>query len=66
MTTRDIQDNVKELYGVDVSPSLISEMTEDLDAELKAWQTRRIDAVFPTDCVLGWHRDSHSRRFGPR
>jgi putative transposase len=47
MTTRDIQDIVKELYGVDVSPALISEITEDLDAEVKAWQTRRIDAVFP-------------------
>ncbi|HUP82231.1 MAG TPA: IS256 family transposase [Pirellula sp.] len=47
MTTRDIQDIVKELYGVDVSPTLISEITEDLDAEVKAWQTRRIDAVFP-------------------
>ncbi len=47
MTTRDIQDIVKELYGVDVSPTLISEITEDLDAEVKAWQTRRIDAIFP-------------------
>jgi putative transposase len=35
MTTRDIQDIVKELYGVDVSPTLISEITEDLDAEVK-------------------------------
>ena len=34
MTTRDIQDIVKELYGVDVSPDLISRVTEDLDAEL--------------------------------
>ncbi len=47
MTTRDIQDIVKELYGVDVSPTLISEITEDLDAEVKAWQMRRIDAIFP-------------------
>lgn len=47
MTTRDIQDIVKELYGVDVSPTLISEITEDLDADVKAWQMRRIDAVFP-------------------
>jgi transposase-like protein len=47
LTTRDIQDIVKELYGVDVSPTLISEITEDLDAEVKAWQTRRLDAVWP-------------------
>ena len=47
MTTRDIQDIVKELYGVDVSPTLISEITEDLDSHVKAWQTRRLDAVMP-------------------
>ena len=47
LTTRDIQDIVKELYGVDVSPTLISEITADLDAEVKAWQTRRLDAVSP-------------------
>lgn len=47
MTTRDIQELVKELYGVDVSPTLISEITADLDKEAKAWQTRRLDAVYP-------------------
>ena len=47
MTTRDIQEIVKELYGVDISPTLISEITEDLDAEVKAWQTRRLEAVSP-------------------
>jgi transposase-like protein len=47
MTTRDIQDIVKELYGVEISPTLVSEITEDLDAEVKAWQTRRLDAVYP-------------------
>ena len=47
MTTRDIQDLVKELYGVDVSPTLISEITEDLDTEVKAWQTRRLESVMP-------------------
>lgn len=47
MTTRDIQDIVKELYGVDVSPQLISEITTDLDAEVKLWQTRRLDPVWP-------------------
>lgn len=47
LTTRDIQDVVKELYGVEVSASLVSEITQDLDAEVKAWQTRRLDAVVP-------------------
>lgn len=47
LTTRDIQDIVKELYGVEISPTLISQITEDLDAEVKTWQTRRLDAVYP-------------------
>jgi putative transposase len=47
MTTRDIQEIVKELYGVDVSPTLVSEITTDLDREVTEWRTRRLDAVWP-------------------
>ena len=47
MTTRDIQEIVHELYGVEVSPTLISEITADLDAEVGAWRTRPIDPVWP-------------------
>src|SRR5438132_12120055 len=47
MTTRDIQEVVKELYGVDVSPTLVSEITADLDAEVTAWRQRRLNAVWP-------------------
>ena len=47
MTTRDIQEIVQELYGVEVSPTLISEITADLDAEVSAWRTRPIDPVWP-------------------
>ena len=47
MTTRDIQDILRDLYGVDVSPTLISEITADLDAEVTAWRTRPLDAVWP-------------------
>ena len=47
MTTRDIQEIVRELYGVDVSATLVSEITSDLDAEVTAWRTRQIDPVWP-------------------
>jgi putative transposase len=47
MTTRDIQEIVKELYGVEISPTLISEITADLDTEVKTWQTRRLQAIYP-------------------
>ncbi len=47
MTTRDIQDLVCQLYGVEISATLVSEITEDIDSHVKAWQTRRLDAVWP-------------------
>ena len=47
MTTRDIQEIVQELYGVEVSAPLISEITADLDAEVTAWRTRSLEAVWP-------------------
>ena len=47
MTTRDIQDVVRQLYGVDVSATLISEITADLDAEVTAWRTRPLESVWP-------------------
>lgn len=47
MTTRDIQEVVKELYGVDVSPTLVSQITADLDAAVTAWQQRQLDPVWP-------------------
>ncbi len=47
MTTRDIQEIVRELYGVEVSATLISEITTDLDAEVAAWRTRPLAAVWP-------------------
>jgi len=47
MTTRDIQEIVLELYDVEVSATLISEITADLDAEVTAWRTRPLEAVWP-------------------
>jgi putative transposase len=47
MTTRDIQELVQELYGVEVSAVLISEITADLDKEVQAWRTRPLEAVWP-------------------
>lgn len=47
MTTRDIQEIVRELYGVEVSATLISEITADLDSEVTAWRSRPLEAVWP-------------------
>jgi transposase-like protein len=47
MTTRDIQEIIQQLYGVEVSAALISEITADVDAQVTAWRTRLLDAVWP-------------------
>lgn len=47
MTTRDIQGHLQEIYGVEVSPALISEVTEAVTEEASIWQKRPLDAVYP-------------------
>jgi putative transposase len=47
MTVRDIQAQLKELYGTDVSPTLISNITEAIHEDVKTWQARTLDAVYP-------------------
>ena len=47
MTTREIQGHLEEIYGVDVSPDLISTVTDAVLGEVKAWQTRALDEVYP-------------------
>ena len=47
MTTREIQEQLKEVYGTEVSPSLISKVTDAVLDEAKEWQNRPLDAVYP-------------------
>jgi putative transposase len=47
MTTRDIQAQLQEIYKVEVSPQLISNVTEAVWEEVVAWQNRPLDAVYP-------------------
>jgi transposase-like protein len=47
MTTGDIQQHLRELYGTEVSPELISRATEGVLEEFRAWQTRPLESVYP-------------------
>jgi putative transposase len=47
LSTRDIQAQLQELYGVEVSPTLISNVTDAVLDEVKAWQSRPLDRVYP-------------------
>ncbi len=46
MTTREIQGHLQEMYGVEVSPALISEVTDAVLEEVKAWQNRPLEAIY--------------------
>ena len=47
VTTRDIKEHLAEVYGAEVSPGLISNVTDVVQDEITQWQTRPIDAVYP-------------------
>jgi putative transposase len=60
LTTRQIQQHLEEIYQVEVSPSLISTVTEAILDEVKAWQSRSLDSVYPIvylDCLMVKIRD---------
>jgi putative transposase len=46
MTTREIQGHLEEMYGVEVSPALISEVTDAVLEELRAWQSRPLEPLY--------------------
>lgn len=47
MSTRDIQAQLQDLYGVEVSAGLISNVTDAVEAERKLWQNRPLERVYP-------------------
>ena len=47
MTVREIQGHLRELYAVDVSPDLISRVTDAVLDEVREWQNRPLDAIYP-------------------
>ncbi len=47
MSTREIQGHLEEIYGAEVSADLISTVTEAVSAEVAAWQSRPLEALYP-------------------
>lgn len=65
MTVREIQGHLQEMYGAEVSPSLISSVTDAVMDEAKAWQARPLEALYPIvylDCIHVKTRDSGAVR----
>ena len=47
MTTREIQGYLEEIYGIEVSPKLISNVTDEVMEEVKQWQNRPLEELYP-------------------
>jgi putative transposase len=65
MTVREIQSHLQEMYGAEVSPTLISSVTDAVMDEVKTWQARPLDALYPIvymDCIHVKVRDSGAVR----
>ena len=55
MTTRGIVETFAELYGADISPALVSQVTDAVLEKVVEWQTRPLDTVYPIlylDCIV--------------
>ena len=62
MSTRDIQSELEDLYGIDVSPSMISKITDKVMGAAAEWQNRMLDSIYPIvymDAVHFKVRDEH-------
>ena len=59
--TREIQNYIKEIYGVDISPTLVSSVTDAVLEDVNEWQHRPLDSVYPIvyfDALMGKVRDN--------
>jgi putative transposase len=61
MTTREIQAHLQEMYGMEVSPALVSQVTEAVQEEVRTWQSRPLEPLYPIvymDCLYVRMRDN--------
>src|SRR6266404_93385 len=61
MTTREIEGHLLEIYGVEVSPALVSQVTDAVCADVQSWQGRPLDEVYPVvyfDALWGKVREN--------
>lgn len=65
LSVRDIQGHLEEMYGAEVSPTLISSVTDVVSEDVKLWQARPLDSVYPLlylDCIHVKVRDNGAVR----
>jgi len=53
LTTREIEQHVRDIYGVEISPQFVSRLTEELQEQITEWQARPLERVYPIIFVDG-------------
>ena len=53
MSQRDIEDNLREIYGAEIPQTLISKITDKILPEINEWQNRPLDEIYPIICFDG-------------
>jgi transposase-like protein len=69
MTTRDIQTYVEEIYGAQISPTLISQITDKIQGLAIEWQNRPLESVYPVmffDAIFFKVRDETTKKVASR
>lgn len=54
MSTRDIHDQIQDLYGIEISAEMVSKITDRILPEIKEWQSRPLNPIYPfvfMDCI---------------
>ena len=54
MSTRDIHDQLQDLYGIELSAEMVSKITDKIFPQVKEWQSRPLNPVYPfvfMDCI---------------
>lgn len=54
MSTRDIHDQLKDIYGIEMSAEMVSHITDRILPEIKEWQARPLNPIYPfvfMDCI---------------
>ena len=47
MSTRDIEDQIREIYGINISAEMVSKITDRISPEIKEWQQRPLEPIYP-------------------
>ena len=61
MSVADIQEQLKELYNIEIATSLVCTITDSVLEEVQAWQNRPLDCLYPIvylDCLVGKVREN--------